>query len=107
MRIKKNDTVVVISGKDKGKTGEVVLAMPTDKKVVVAGVNVVTKHVKKTAEFAGQKIQKELPIDVSNVMLLDSDGKASRVRYSKNTKGKNIRVCVTTQKEVVENFKKA
>jgi len=107
MRIKKGDIIVVISGKDKGKKGLVLLSFPKDGKVLVQGVNVVTKHVKKTAESAGQKIQKELPIDVSNVMLLDDGGKATRVRYSSNSAGKKVRVCVTTQKEVVENFKKA
>nr|AMR07499.1 ribosomal protein L24 [uncultured bacterium] len=107
MRIKKGDTVLVIAGKNKGTKGDVLVAFPKDGKVLVSGVNVVTKHVKKTAEAAGQKIQKELPIDVSNVMLLDGEGKVSRVKYSENEKGKKVRVFTTTQKEVVENFKKA
>lgn len=97
---------MVITGKNKGMTGEVLEALPKEGKVVVTGVHVVTRHVKKTAESAGKKVQKELPIDVSNVMLLDDTGKVSRVRYSENNKGKKIRVFATTQKEVVENFKK-
>lgn len=107
MRIKKNDTVLVITGKDKGKTGVVLEALPKENKVVVAGVHMVTKHVKKTAEAAGKKIEKELPIDVSNVMMIDGSGKASRVKYSVGEKGKKVRVLKTTQKEIVENFKKA
>lgn len=107
MRIKKNDTVMVITGKSKGVSGVVLESFPKDSKVLVAGVNVVTKHMKKTAESAGKKITKELPIHVSNVMLLDDAGKVSRVAYSKNSNGKKIRVLKTTQKEVVDNFKKA
>lgn len=107
MKIKKGDTVVVITGKDKGKKGLVVSAFPKESKVLVQEVNMVIRHVPKTHEKAGEKIQKELPIHVSNVMLLDDAGKVSRVGYSIGKNGKKVRVLKTTKSEVIENFNKA
>lgn len=107
MKIKKNDTVMVITGKDKGKQGVVLFAFPKESKVLIQGINVVTKHMKKTNESAGQKIQKELPIHVSNVMLLDAQGKVSRVGYEIEKGAKKVRVLKTTKSKVIENFKTA
>jgi large subunit ribosomal protein L24 len=79
MKIKKDDNVIVITGKDKGKTGKVLFAMPQDNMVVVAGVNMKKKH--QRAQKSGQKgqvVEKNLPINASNVMLLDSTGKRTR-----------------------------
>ena len=72
MKIKKNDKVKVITGKDKGKTGTVVKAIPKDNKVIVSGVNILKKHArpKKTNE-KGQLVEKTMPIDVSNVKKID------------------------------------
>lgn len=82
MRIKKNDTVVVITGKDKGKVGKVLRAMPKENRVVVEGVNVQTKHQKQTREAAAEIKHIEGPIDASNVMLYDAKAKqAIKVKY--------------------------
>ena len=75
MRIKKDDTVVVITGKDKGKTGRVLKAMPAENKVVVQGVNVQTKHAKATRNASAEIKHIEGPIDASNVMLYDAKAK--------------------------------
>ncbi|MFC1802287.1 50S ribosomal protein L24 [Patescibacteria group bacterium] len=72
MRIKKDDKVIVVSGKDKGKTSNVLKALPCEGKVVVEGVNVKKKHQKPTMKGQkGQIIEKNYPIDVSNVMIVD------------------------------------
>ena len=106
MRIKKGDIVVIIAGKDRGKQGEIIRVLASKNKVVVKGCNIITKHVKKTAEAAGERIEKEAPLDVSNVMILDGDGKASRIIYSIDKKGKKGRLFQTTKKSIVENFTK-
>ena len=82
MQIKKNDTVVVITGKDKGKKGTVLKAFPKTNKVVVEGVNVQTKHQKVKQNAPAEIKHIEGPIDASNVMLWDSKAKApTRVGY--------------------------
>ena len=94
MNIKKNDKVVVLSGKDKGKEGKVLTAMPAEKKVVVEGVNVATCHVKprKQGEEGGI-VRREIPMYVSKVMLVcPKCGKPTRVA-SKVEAGKKVRVC--------------
>jgi len=94
MNIKKNDKVVVLSGKDKGKQGKVLEAMPADKKVIVEGVNVATCHTKprKQGEQGGI-IRKEIPMYVSKVQLVcPKCGKATRVGH-KTVDGKNVRAC--------------
>ncbi len=93
MRIKKGDQVIVIAGRDKGKTGEVLRAMPKDGKVLVQGVNVVKKHQKPTQTAPGGIVEKSMPIDVSNVSLIDpKDGKATRVGYKVLDGGRKVRV---------------
>ncbi len=83
MRIKKGDTVIVITGKDKGKKGEVIKALPKENKVVVEGVNMQTKHQKQTRTSASEIRHQEGPIHVSNVMLYDAKAKsATRVGYT-------------------------
>ena len=94
MNIKKNDKVVVLSGKDKGKEGKVLTAMPAEKKVVGEGVNVATCHVKprKQGEEGGI-VRREIPMYVSKVMLVcPKCGKPTRVA-SKVEDGKKVRVC--------------
>lgn len=82
MKIKKGDTVIVIAGKDKGKTGTVLNAYPKKAEVVVEGVHVVTRHQKpKNTRAQGQIIQKPMPVDVSNVALIGDAKKAVRVGY--------------------------
>ena len=82
-RIRKNDTVVVIAGKDKGRSGKVVRVMPDDGRVLVEGVNMVKRHTKPDmANPNGGVIAKEAPIHVSNVALRDpKTGKATRVGF--------------------------
>jgi large subunit ribosomal protein L24 len=82
MKIKKGDTVVVIAGKDKGATGEVLRVMPTTSKVLVKGVNIAKRHTKpKTATEPGGIVEKEMPIAVSNVAFADASGKAVKISY--------------------------
>ena len=76
MQIKKDDTVVVITGKDKGKKGKVLKAMPKDDKVIVEGINIQTKHQKQTRKVRSEIKHVEGPIHVSNVMFYDTKAKA-------------------------------
>ena len=91
-KIKKGDKVVVLAGKDKGKTGQVTLVMPKDGKVVVSGVNTVKRHQRATQTSAGGIEEKDAPIHVSNVALADpKSGEPTRVGFQ--TKGgKKVRV---------------
>jgi large subunit ribosomal protein L24 len=95
-KIRKGDTVVVLSGKDKGKTGEVVRSIPKDMKVVVSGVNVAVRHRKPSqANPQGGLERKEAPLHVSNVAIADpKTGKATRVRFETGKDGKKVRVAV-------------
>lgn len=93
LKIKKGDKVVVLTGKDKGSEGEVLQVMPKESRVVVRGVNMVTKH-KKPTQFSAGGIEKiEKSIHVSNVALADpKTGKATRVGYNVLKDGKKVRV---------------
>ena len=94
MNIKKNDKVVVLSGKDKGKQGKVLEANPSEKKVIVEGVNVATCHTKprKQGEQGGI-VRREIPMYVSKVQLVcPKCGKSTRVGH-KIVDGKNVRIC--------------
>lgn len=91
MKIHKDDQVIVISGKDKGKKAKVLRAIPTDNTLVVEGVGMVTRHMKRQGSTPGQKVTFEKPINSSNVMLLDpKSGEPTRVGY-KIENGKKIR----------------
>ncbi|GAB5387274.1 MAG: 50S ribosomal protein L24 [Alphaproteobacteria bacterium] len=94
MKIKKGDTVVVLSGKDKGKTGEVIRAIPTENKVVVEGINIAKRHTRPTMVNPEGGIKNfEAPIHVSNVAIADpKDGKATRVGYTFLNDGRKVRV---------------
>lgn len=93
LKIKKGDQVVVLTGKDKGAKGEVLRVIPEEGRVVVQGVNLVTKH-KKPTQFAPGGIDKvELPLHVSNVALADpKSGKPTRIGYKTLKDGKKVRV---------------
>ena len=96
MQIRKGDTVEVISGKDKGKQGKVVRALPEVDKVVVEGVNVAKRHQKPTRSMQqGGIIDKAMPIHVSNVALV-VDGKPTRVGYRVGADGQKVRVAKST-----------
>jgi large subunit ribosomal protein L24 len=92
-KIRKGDTVVVLSGKDKGKTGEVIRSIPKESKVVVSGVNVAARHRKPTqVNPQGGIERKEAPMHVSKVAIADpKTGKATRVRFEERD-GKKVRV---------------
>ena len=100
MKIKKNDNVIVLGGKDKGKTGKVLRALPREDKVIVAGVNIRKVHKRATqANQKGQMVEKTMPIHVSNVQLVDKDGKGTRVSYSMKGE-KKIRVAKKSKSEI-------
>ena len=99
-KIKKGDRVVVLSGKDKGKTGEVTQAMPKDGKVVVSGVNVHVRHTKPSqGDPQGGLKRAEAPLHVSNVAHVTADGKPTRVRFETQD-GKKVRVAVKTGSKI-------
>ena len=95
-KIKKGDRVVVLSGKDKGRTGEVVKAMPKDGKVIVSGINVHARH-RKPSQInpQGGIERKEAPLHMSKVAIATADGKPSRVRFEERD-GKKVRVAAKT-----------
>ena len=96
LKIKKGDKVVVLSGKDKGKTGEVTKAFPKEAKVIVSGVNVATRHRKPDqANPQGGLVRIEAPMHVSKVAIATADGKPTRVRFEMKD-GKKVRVAVKT-----------
>lgn len=93
-KIKKGDKVVVLSGKDKGRTGEVVKAMPKEGKVIVSGINVHARHRKPTQlNPQGGIERKEAPLHISKVAIATADGKPTRVRFEER-EGKKVRVAV-------------
>ncbi len=93
MKIKKDDQVIVLTGKYKGKKGTVTKAFPRDQKVIVSGVNVAKRHQKPGAEGAGGIVEKELPIHVSNVAAIDpKEDKACRVGYKIEKDGTKARI---------------
>ena len=96
MRIKKGDTVMVLTGKDKGKPGKVLKAMPKENRVVVEGVNIVTKHAKATRQAGAEIKHFEGPIDASNVMYYDTKAKTvTKIGYEFKD-GKKVRVSKKT-----------
>lgn len=101
MKIKKDDTVKVITGKDKGKEGKVIHVDTKNNKILVAGVNIATKHQKAGKTPGAQEsgiIKKEMPIDISNVMLV-VDGTKTKVGF-KVDGNKKIRIAKKTGKEI-------
>jgi len=95
-KIKKGDRVVVLSGKDKGRTGEVTRAMPKENKVLVSGINVHARH-RKPSQInpQGGIERKEAPLHISKVAIATADGKPSRVRFEMRD-GKKVRVAAKT-----------
>lgn len=113
MKIRKGDTVVVISGKDKGKVGTVLRLLPGKNRVVVSDVNMRTKHIRKTAQNAGQIVKYEASIHISNVMMLDpktkkrarigfaiKEGKKTRVARQSGTELKNVQKTTAKKAEI-------
>jgi large subunit ribosomal protein L24 len=105
MRVKKGDTVQVISGKDRGATGKVIAAFPAEQRVLVEGVNRIKKHTKITTGIRGAKsggiVTQEAPIHVSNVMLVDPEtNRPTRVGYRRDSEGRKVRVSKSTGKDI-------
>jgi large subunit ribosomal protein L24 len=104
MKVKKGDTVVVIAGKDKGAKGKVIQAYPERNRVLVEGVNRIKKHTRITQTQRGAQsggiVTQEAPIHISNVMVVDSDGKPARVGYRTNDEGKRVRISRRNGKDI-------
>ncbi len=95
-KIKKGDKVVVLTGKDKGKTGQVTQVFPEDSRATVQGLNLVRRHTKQTASQDAGIFTKEAPIHLSNLAIADSKGKPSRVGFKINADGTKVRVAKST-----------
>mgnify|MGYP002653117739 CR=1 FL=1 len=104
MKIHKGDTVIVISGKDKGAKGKVIQAFPKEERVLVEGVNRIKKHTAASANERGAAsggiVTQEAPIHVSNVMIVDSEGNPTRVGYRFDEDGKKVRVAKSNGKDI-------
>ncbi len=112
LNVKTGDTVVVITGKDAGKQGKVLSVNPSENRIVVEGVNIVSRHQKaRKAQEKSSIVKKEGSIDVSNVMVVcPTCGKATRVKHTVNEEGKNVRICkcgAALDKKFVKDAKKA
>ena len=105
MKVHKGDTVLVISGKDKGAKGKVLQAYPTSNKVLVQGVNRIKKHTAVSTNERGAQsggiVTQEAPISVSNVMVVDSDGTPTRIGYRVDEEsGKRVRISKRNGKDI-------
>ncbi len=94
-KLKKGDTVIVLTGKDKGKQGEIASVNPTANKAVVEGVNVAIRHTKQSAASQGGRVAKAMPIDLSNLAIVDKNGKPTRVGFRMDG-DKKVRFAKTT-----------
>ena len=100
-RIRKGDKVVVLSGRDKGRSGEVIAVHPSDERALVRGVNMVKRHQKQTAQQEGGIISKEMTIHLSNIALADpKDGKPTRVGFNVLPDGRKVRVAKRSGVEI-------
>ena len=91
-KIRKGDKVVVLTGRDKGRSGEVLQVMPKEERALVRGVNVVTRHQKQTAAGQGGLVRKEAPVHLSNIALADpTTGKPTRVGFKTLDDGRKVR----------------
>ena len=99
-KIRKGDKVIVLTGRDKGRTGEVFEVRPTEGKALVRGVNLVKRHQKKTQNQEGGIISKEAPIQLSNIAVVDKDGKATRVGFKIQADGTKVRVAKRSGAEI-------
>jgi large subunit ribosomal protein L24 len=104
VKVKKGDTVLVLSGKDKGAKGKVIAAYPKLDKVIVEGVNRVKKHTRIRTTQRGAKtggiVTQEAPIHVSNVMVVDADGNPTRIGYRLDDNGQKVRVSRRSGKDL-------
>ena len=94
-KLKKGDQVVVLAGKDKGKQGEITRVMPAAGKAVVDGINIAVRHTKQSQTSQGGRVPQAMPVDLSNLAVLDANGKATRVGFRVED-GKKVRFAKTT-----------
>jgi large subunit ribosomal protein L24 len=94
-KLKKGDNVIVLAGKDKGKTGTISSVAPKDNKAVVDGVNIAIRHTKQSASSQGGRIPQAMPIDLSNLAIADKNGKPTRVGFRMEG-DKKVRYAKTT-----------
>ena len=94
-KLRKGDKVIVLAGKDKGQTGEITQVMPKDNKAVVEGINMAVRHQRQTPTNQGGRQPKAMPIDLSNLALMDKNGKATRVGFRMEG-DKKVRFAKTT-----------
>ncbi|AUC96387.1 MULTISPECIES: 50S ribosomal protein L24 [Bradyrhizobium] len=99
-KIRKGDKVIVLTGRDKGRTGEVFEVRPDENKALVRGVNMVKRHQKQTQTQEGGIISKEMPIDLSNVAYVGKDGKPTRIGFKIQADGKKVRVAKSSGAEI-------
>jgi len=100
-KIRKGDKVVVLSGRDKGRTGEVIEMRPDENRALVRGINMVKRHQRQTAQQEGGIISKELPVHLSNIALADpKDGKPTRVGFKIQADGKKVRYAKRSGAEI-------
>ena len=99
-KIRKGDKVIVLNGRDKGRSGEVFEVRPTEGKALVRGVNMVKRHQKQTAQQEGGIVSKEAPIDLSNIAYVGKDGKPTRVGFKIQADGKKVRIAKSSGAEI-------
>ena len=100
-KIRKGDKVVVLTGRDKGRTGEVIEVRPAEERALVRGVNIVKRHQRQTAQQDGGIISKEAPLHLSNIAVADpKDGKPTRVGFKIRDDGKKIRIAKRSGAEI-------
>ena len=99
-KIRKGDKVIVLSGRDKGRTGEVFEVRPDDNMALVRGVNLVKRHQKQTQNQEGGIISKEAPVHLSNIAYLGKDGKPTRVGFKIQADGKKVRIAKSSGAEI-------
>jgi large subunit ribosomal protein L24 len=99
-KIRKGDKVIVITGRDKGRTGEVFEVRPSEGRALVRGVNLVKRHQKQTQAQEGGIISKESPIQLSNIALVGKDGKPTRVGFKIQKDGTKVRIAKSSGAEI-------
>ena len=101
LKIRKGDRVIVRTGRDKGKQGDVLKVLPKDERVIVSGINLVRRHQKQTASQQGGIVSKEASIHVSNIAHIDpKDGKPTRIGFKLLADGKKVRVARRSGEEI-------
>jgi large subunit ribosomal protein L24 len=100
-KIRKGDKVVVLTGRDKGRTGEVIEVNPTAARALVRGVNLVKRHQRQSAQQEGGIISKELPVHLSNIAIADpKDGKPTRIGFKIGSDGRKVRIAKRSGAEI-------